>query len=234
MQVTLLAAKHEAKRAREQNATPRPVLYIALELGAIDVAARLLALAAGEKWSRLILGQLGPAETTRVVGECRASLAALPIRVEVANPHGWPVERLGELVELHQPSLVVLDSLDLISDARTAIGYTARELARSHRIPILLLSNTLHALQGTVQEEENKPKPLGKGNPARLVGAAAESGGIESVADVVLVLAREHWEEGEHARAVWLAIAKQRAGGGGWAELGFDGSSFEMPEAHAR
>jgi hypothetical protein len=143
-----------------------------------------------------VLGKLGIRQTVGVLHDCAPKLADLPIVIEVANPHGWSAGRLSELLDLHQPSLVVLDSM---------VDHPARDVAHRHHVPILWLSDVECQPQG----------PLGQGDPERLVAA-----GGESAADCVLVLAREQ------GGAMWLAIAWQRVGGGGWAKLDFDGSRF--------
>jgi hypothetical protein len=108
---------------------------------------------------------------------------------------------------------------------------------------VVFLSSTARANYGAlsgsdVGEKARKASqpPLGKGDPSRLVGAAKESGDIESTADNVLVLASEPWPDeirpadGTH---VWLAVAKGRVRSrnsrGGWVELRFDGSCFGEP-----
>lgn len=240
-----------------------PVLYVGLELGRLDLVARLVGLVSGRKWSRLYLGsrdELGDVEAKYAEG--LGKLARAPFHLVTAPSHGWDYRQLDAAARgmrsLYpedrpgaRPFLVVLDFLQLVSspdnareDLRERIGraaYAGRSVAREHGAAVLLLSSTAREHYVTLAGEQaggrkatgaKEPTPMGKGNPARLVGLGKESGDVEYAADGALVLAAEPWgsdtppEGGTH---VWLAVAKIRArpeDATGWAELRFDGGRF--------
>ena len=243
-----------------------PVLYVGLELGRLDLVARLVGLVSGRKWSRLYLGsraELGAVEAEHA--EKLGELSRAPFHLVTASSHGWdyrqldaaalgmrslyPEDRPGD-----RPLLIVLDFLQLVSspadareDLRERIGraaYAGRSVAREHGAAVLLLSSTAREHYNTLAGEPPKrgkgpatptPSPLGKGNPARLVGLGKESGDVEYAADGALVLAAEPWGADEppaEGTTCWLAVAKIRArpeDATGWAELRFDGGQFTPP-----
>lgn len=203
-----------------------PVLYIGLELGRLDLVARLVGLISGRKWSRLYLGS-DPGELAEVEarhGEALAELRRLPFHLEMAPPHGWDYRRLDgaawamrerypEAVPGKRPFLVVLDFLQLVAspptareDQRERIGkaaYAGRAVARDYGAAVVLVSSTAREHYGTLAGEDppkkkgsKPPPPLGKGNAGRLVGLGKESGEVEYAGDGALVLAAEPWPDG--------------------------------------
>ena len=242
-QWALQVALHAAKAGT-------PVLYIGLELGHEDLVARLVALwlaeedGHGPKWSDLYLGKradvLAKAKTEHL-----AALAALPIRIEVAPPRGWPASALEargkELRDLYPepagpgslPMLVVLDYLQVVApeadaqrqDLRERIGaaaYQGRALARDLGAAVLMISSVSreNAKQLTGQEAY----PLGTGEAGFLVGLGKESGDIEYAANTVLAMAK-----GDFCNTyseIHVAVAKLREGTTGWARLKFNGGHF--------
>ncbi len=87
-----------------------PVLYVALELGDVDLVARWLALLAVDDapptsarvpWSDLFLGTtaagpwlMGPGTRADALQKAADELATLPIKLVFAPPHGWPADAL--------------------------------------------------------------------------------------------------------------------------------------------
>jgi replicative DNA helicase len=239
LQVAIAEAQAELKRARaaqqyDQAAAPRPVVYVGLELGEVDVVARVLGLLSGTPWSSLAYGRdLASFEVARPF---EAALRELPLHVEVAPPRGWGPANIEGLVAL-RPRLVVLDFLQLVraegrEDTRQAmsrIAYAMRAMARDHNTCVLALSSTSRAnYAATSGGREDGGEGPGQGDPARYVGLGKESGDIEFAADGVFVLLNEPRVEGSFGRTSWLAIAKARGGlrGDGWVRLHFDGSQF--------
>lgn len=233
LQVALHAAQCEQRKPKDEQ---RPVVYVALELGALDLVARLAGLLSGKRWSDLFYGNGGDALDNLDEAQAalnRANLDDLPLMVEVAPPMGWSADRLLALAEELKPRMIVLDYLQLISaskddaraDLRQVIGkvaYVARAIAREYGTTMLLLSSTARHNYGAAKGEEEQP---GNGDPSRFVGIGKESGEIEFAADVALVLVREKWKEDQTAKT-WLAVAKQRGGRNGWVALNFDGAKF--------
>jgi len=95
-----------------------PVLYVGLELGRQDLAARLLALAYEQNrqdgpaylnWSNIYLGQHAdsrefsqdgrerPAIERAIEGGARSFLKGLPLHLEISPPYGWHYDRLHAL-----------------------------------------------------------------------------------------------------------------------------------------
>jgi len=133
---------------------------------------------------------------------------------------------------------VVLDFLQLVSgepgeQIRERIqqaAYAARAAARDKDAAVLLVSGTARASYGTLQGDGEKP--VWKGRAGDLVGLGKESGEVEYAADTVLALVSKPWPDGKpppEGTHVHLAVAKQRAGTSGWAELRFDGGRFTEP-----
>lgn len=166
-----------------------PVLYIGLELGKIDLVARLIGLMSGRRWSRLYLGS-DPGELKEILGrfaEELGELARLPFHLEVASPFGWSYETLWEKAKSMRarypeatdgagsprqgsaPFLVVLDFLQLVSspadaheDLRERIGraaYIGRAAARDLDAAVLLVSSTARDNYGALNGEKDGRGP---------------------------------------------------------------------------
>lgn len=224
--------------------TPTPTLYLALELGQPDVVARLLGLMlkkqkGGHKanWSELYLGR-NP-EALEEAKQHAGRLKEIPLRVEVAKPHGWSFnllyERVKNLREIYPeeqtgelPLLIVVDYLQAIGappgervDLRERIqraAYEARAAARDFNAAVLLLSSTSRESFDRLTKEED----ITNETAHRLVGTGKESGEIEYAADTVMVLCPRK----QDTDGVKLAIAKVRAGRTSCQELEFDGGAF--------
>ena len=240
--------------AAEAAAKGTPVLYIGLELGEIDLTARLLGLAAKVYWSKLYLGDpftVGGLRTRHA--DKVEALRALPFHLDFGGPFGWSYRELEAKVrglrdlypEPHgkgsRPLLVVLDFLQLVAspegereDLRERIArasYAARAVARAMDVAVLLISSTSRENYGTLDGAKDGKDGLGDGNAGRLVGLGKESGEIEYACDAALVLAREPWEKGKPRPPVFLAVAKGRYIPTAWCKLEFDGSEFTEPDA---
>ena len=231
-----------------------PVLYIGLELGPVDLSARLIGLLAGIKWSGLYLGEPAAVSGLRTRhASAVEALRALPFHLEFGGPFGWSYDQLESKVRTlreaypepngkgSRPMLVVLDFLQLVAstegeDIRERIArasYAARAVARSMDVAVVLVSSTARenyaALDGAKDGKDGKGQVLGEGSTRRLVGLGKESGEIEYACDAALVLASEPWTDGKAPPAFWLAVAKGRAVTPCWVRLNFDGSAFSEP-----
>jgi replicative DNA helicase len=160
-----------------------PVLYVGLELGKVDLTARMLGLASEKNWSRLYRGENSHSEKStseleEVASDYGPQLAALPWHLELAPPFGWSHEQLaagvaglcarypaGERGGL--PPLVVVDFLQLVTSPvgqpqdslRERIGrmaYAARAAAREHGAVVLLVSSTARANYATLNGQKAK------------------------------------------------------------------------------
>lgn len=145
-----------------------PVVYFGLELGRVDLVARLLGLLAKKKWSRLYLGERpdgGPPGYAEMPGEPLQALLAehgptlrrIPFRLELGGAYEWDYTRLTRVVEAAteahgRPPFVVLDFLQLVQsppkareELRERIGkaaYLGRRVARDQEAVVLLVSST--------------------------------------------------------------------------------------------
>ncbi len=160
-QLSLQAALEAAKQGT-------PVVYFGLELGRVDLVARLLGLVARKKWSHLYLGERPdggnlahsevPAEALQALfDEHGPTLRSIPFRMELGGAYEWDYTRLVGVVraatEAHgRPPLVVLDYLQLVQsppgtreELRERIGraaYMGRRVARDLDAVVLLVSST--------------------------------------------------------------------------------------------
>lgn len=235
-----------------------PVLYIGLELGKVDIIARLLALLASDvlgrniQWSKLFLGTANDKDFEDVSSKVAVELDKLPLHLLLAPPMGWKHKDLYPLVEKmvvqhKRPPLVVLDFLQLVDgdekELRERIGkaaYGGRAVAKDFDASVIMVSATAREnyarLEGTPKKNGPKEsKSPWKGKASQFVDIGKESGEIEYSADTVMVLCQEPWpedgkppKEGTH---VHLAIAKQRVGTPEWIELRFNGGWFSKPNA---
>lgn len=239
LQVALEAAKHEQRRERAEGEAVRPVVYVALELGELDVVARLAGLVGKVKWSDVFFGKSKESVEGAIADLVKAGVDNWPLEVEVAPPNGWSADRLWALVKERKPSLVVIDYLQLVApaeneryaDLRQSIGriaYAGRAIARDENCAVLVLSSVSRAHYKTTSGSEDVNP--GTSDPAGLIGVGKESGEIEYSADVVLALVQEPYEKGKTGRAIHLAIAKQRGAPATWVPLTFDGNRFVEPE----
>jgi replicative DNA helicase len=181
-----------------------PVLYIGLELGKVDLVARLAGLVTGRRWSRLFLGN-GEDPTTELSQvrkmDAVRELAAMPFHLEMGPPMGWSYDGLAASMatmrELYpeldgpgsRPILVVLDFLQLVSspegareDIRERIGraaYAGRAVAREYDASVLLVSSTPRENYALLEGREVKGKD-GKvvGGPGLGKGNAARLVGL--------------------------------------------------------
>lgn len=234
-----------------------PVLYLALELDAPMLVARVVGLLSGTRWQSIYLGKADP--DPAAVERMRS----LPLRILTAQPLGWSYDRLLPLVEGvarldGTAPFVVLDYLQLVvspgnagrEDLRERIrraAYAGRMVAMKTDAVVLLISSTARAnyeaLTGESGAGTGRPNGrhrgdsgLGKGSPDRFIGSGKESGEIEYAADTVLILGSDGWTPSVGAQAVqsatrmWVGVAGTRAGGKGWVELRFDGNRFTVPQ----
>lgn len=237
-QLALQLAVHAAK-------CKIPTLYLGLELGQLDLVARVIGLHTSRKWSRLYLGT-DPAELPSIRDDLD-DLRDLPLHLETGDSYAWDYERIrlraGDMAEAypteggHAPILLVVDYLQLLAsppdrpgeDVRERVGraaYVLRDVARRFDAAVLVLSSTAREHYRTLDEEKQIERP------EQLVGLGKESGELEYSADSLWVLRRLQRTDGESR--MQLGVAKVRAGTPGWVHLSFNGGRFrqvETPEA---
>ena len=183
VQLVISAARHfreEQIRTGAEHADR--ALYIALELGEVDLTARVVGLLSGARWSDLYHGDYDPEGLCRL-GERpdpnhlallfenhRPTVADLPIDVDTADAMRWTwqdLQKVGE--EKRPPRLIVLDYTQLArapangprEELRQTIAASAlvgRDLARRHGIAVLAISSTARSNYGKVSGKGERGK----------------------------------------------------------------------------
>jgi DnaB-like helicase C terminal domain len=229
-----------------------PALYIALELGEMDLVSRLVT-PPPHRWSETFLGRLPTNAWPDLVNRANA-MKTWPLYFEFGDPYGWPYTRLLRSVEqLRQkhpdgPLLVVLDFLQLVGDEsltnprirpmepRARVGaaaYMARQCAKNYGVSMLLLSSTARNNYGQLSATELPEGLASDGRvtePMKFIGTAKESGDVEFSGDTVTAIVKAPFSM-EKERYL-LVTAKSRYGAPRWAELHFDGSNFSIPDVN--
>ena len=233
-----------------------PVCYVGPDSGVDQIAARLLALKSGQKWSDLYSGR-SDKETldTLRMGYAQA-MKALPFHIigrsarrdqphDVRGTAEWMRRRYPEEKPGTRPFLMVLDFVQIASgmshdetkEMMVRTAHEAHQAAKDFGSVVLLVSTTLRETRADgdesigIHRDRRQPDKLGRGNPARLVRGGKEEGEVERESDTVIVLAQESWRGAQHPKnwtKVWCAVAKHRAGQRAWCALRFNGSWFEM------
>lgn len=237
-----------------------PVCHVAPDSGTDQVAARILALKAGERWADLYVGRTS-AETLQSVRASHVSaLSGLPFHIVGTRPAPneppdirsittWVRERYPEEHPGSRPFLVVLDFVQMVSgagqdrdDLKEMMGRAASEARRAARdsgAVVLLVSPTTRETRREgdesigIHRDRRQPAILGRGNPARLVPSGKDGGEAERESDTILVLAQEAWKGARHPKRwtkVWCAVARNRAGPRAWCALRFDGTRFDVEQ----
>lgn len=194
----------------------KPVLFISLEMAAIELIERLLCSVAKVNGNRLRNGTMSQDDRKRLVG-CAKQLNDVPLFIddsptrnvsEIAGAARRVLRREGSL------GLIVIDYLQLIqpdnqNDPRqeqvAKIARRLKGIARELEVPILCLSQLNRQAEGP---GSNRPK----------LSHLRESGAIEQDADVVMFVHREeYFKRGEEADddlkgQALIIVAKQRNG----------------------
>jgi len=238
-QLALQLALHAAREGHS-------VTYIGLELDAVALTARLLALLAPPgQWSDLEWpepGKLHSGEALKRARDAAATLEALPLScifADTKGERGLNADDVGEIMRQaaesaapDRPALVVLDFLQLLSaspavyedrDLRQRISrasYRINDATRDGRVVALLVSSTARGEGRYDDLDLLAPRP---GSPDEHVGWGKESGEIEYAATSVLVLRKVKQQPGHRA----VALAKNRHGYTGWAGLEWNGTAFQ-------
>ena len=222
---TALAMNIAEQVAMKDNA---PVLFVSLEMSAIELADRLLCSVARVNASRLRNGTISQEDRLKIV-QVAQQISLAPLYVDDA-----PSRTVSEIAavarrvtkqELQKANgralgLIVIDYLQLIDpdnprDPRqeqvAKIARRLKMMARELKVPILCLSQLNRQAE---EGKDHRPK----------LSHLRESGAIEQDADVVMFVHREdYYHRGEEADALRgqaeIIIAKQRNGPVGDCEL---------------
>lgn len=192
----------------------QPVLFVSLEMAAIELIERMLCSVARVNGHRLKSGTLPSQETQKLI-RVAGELSEVPLFID-DSPSRSVSEIAGaarRVKRQHGLGLIVIDYLQLIqpdnaNDPRQEqVAKMARRLkglARELSVPIVCLSQLNRAAEDT---RDRRPK----------LSHLRESGAIEQDADVVMFVHRKDYglspEEQEEVRGqAMLIIAKQRNG----------------------
>ncbi len=193
-----------------------PVLFVSLEMSAVELADRLLCSAARVNSHRLRTGTLSHEDHKRLIQKA-SELSTAPLYVDDS-----PSRTVSEIAaaarrvrRLHQGrlGLVVVDYLQLIEpdnprDSRqeqvARIARRLKTMARELRVPVLCLAQLNRQAEDA---KDHRPR----------LSHLRESGAIEQDADVVMFVHREEYyrhgeDRKEHAGEAELIVAKQRNG----------------------
>ncbi len=209
-----------------------PVLFVSLEMSAIELADRLLCSSAKVNSKNLRNGSFEAQERSRLVNKA-VELSKAPLYVDFA-PSRTVSEIAAVARRINQKErerkttdsrlrLIVIDYLQLITpdnskDPRqeqvAKIARRLKQLAREFNIPVLCLSQLNRQ---TEEGKDHRPK----------LSHLRESGAIEQDADVVMFVHREEYyhrdeEAKQYAGQAELIIAKQRNGPIGTVDLIWD------------
>ena len=220
--------------------------FFSLEMSAEQLAARLLAGAAGVPSDRLRPGTMSPEDFEKVVMAAR-ELSRIPLFIDDTPAITVPAmrARARRLKRQHGLSMIVVDYLQLMRAVRATdnrvqevseITQGLKAVAKELNVPVIALSQLSRAVE---QREDKRPQ----------LSDLRESGSIEQDADVVMFVFREeyylaraepkqrpdekpdkfaerysHWQSRfEMSRSVAeVIVAKQRHGPIGTVRLHFD------------
>lgn len=209
---TALAMNIAEHAALKEN---RPVLFISLEMSAIELADRMLCSVAEVNGSRLRNGTISKEDRSRLV-ETAAKMSECPLYIDDS-----PSRTVSEVAAAARRikrredgiGLIVIDYLQLIepdnsNDPRQEqVAKMARRLkgmAREIGVPVLCLAQLNRQAEAA---KENRPR----------LSHLRESGAIEQDADVVMFVHREEYyrtaeDRDQVAGQAEIIIAKQRNG----------------------
>lgn len=202
---TTLASAVAVEHAR----TVGPAIYASLELGAAEVAGRIIGAHVAEAWKPVLQGRVAREhmltalpERLEILSGAEAQAAALPVAIARVRAR-WPGE----------PVLLVFDYIQLAAmtgdDMRVAVAHTAeflRAFGEKERIAILVLSQPSRAASRDLRNGE----VLGSGT----IGVSSESAQVERGATVTIAIGGGLLID-EHGWAVVdLSTGKGRYGGG--------------------
>ena len=223
-----------------------PVVYVGLDLGEIELTARVLGLLGKRPWGALFVGKTEEQEwVVKGAGKVAQELVSTPFHFATGSARGFSYRELEPLCramrELHKADrmLVVVDSVQQIAgevreemrERITNLAISARAVARDQGATVLLVSDSGRASYELLDGVRGPGRP-GEAPASNFVGLGKETADLEQASDGVLVLLREM----QGSLRLHLALAKLRAMAPSWAELWFDGCRFdeEKPSTAAK
>ena len=236
--IAVNVARMERRKAQEEGRRALPVAFFSLEMAGEQLKARVLAEQSNVSASRLLRGDVAPAQMEAFVDSER-SMRDLPLFVDESGELTIAQVKMKarRFKKKRGMSLLIVDYLQLMKGSQrkgenrtqevTEITTGLKALAKELRVPVIALSQ----LNREVEKRDDK-RPI--------LSDLKESGSIEQDADIVLFVYREEYylrqreprEDGE-ALESWrrqlerwkgvaeIIVGKNRQGSTGTAELGF-------------
>ncbi len=193
------------------------VLFISLEMSALETVSRLLAMECGVPFANSLDGVLTD-EQIELAESLRDAYRPVPLLVE--DKRGLSIHQIEQLIRAtssrRKLGLVVIDYLGLITFDRRKMRWEAvgentarlKAIAQTEQVPILTLCQLSRLSEG------EKPE----------LSHLRDSGSIEQDADVVMLLHRENRQDSNTE----LLVAKSRNGSLGKIELSYHGPRFRF------
>jgi replicative DNA helicase len=206
----------------------QPVLYTSLEMARLQLELRRMSALADVPLRRLVRAIPEPEDWAKI-NEVSDQLRRTPLRIDDDSPQGLPQirEALAEMEADGAPAaLHVLDYLGLAAMPRAESRQQAvadfarayRQMAKDLNIPVVALVQLNRNL-----EVRKSRRPL--------LSDLRESGELEQVADVVILLHRDD-PSAATGDIEWI-VAKNRQGAPGVVTLRFEGSRARITERGA-
>lgn len=199
------------------------VMFFSLEMGAEQLALRLLASEAAVDGHKLRTGQLQDQDWQRL-GSGLATLAESGIFIDDTPNCPLPEVRAKSrrVAQEHGLDLIIIDYLQLMSIPQkpgaqanrqqeiSEISRSLKQLARELKVPVIALSQLSRSVE---QRQDKRP----------MLSDLRESGAIEQDADMVAFLYRDDYydPESEKKNMVEVIVAKHRNGPVGAVDLYF-------------
>lgn len=199
----------------------KPILFVSLEMGRLELAERLLCARSRVESNKLRTGQMLGSREMAALGHGYADLQRAPIFID-ETPARTVLQINANCRRLrmrHGIGLVVVDYIQLIDgdgegresrqEQIAKISRRLKTLARELETPVLALSQLNRAVE---QREDRRPR----------MADLRESGAIEQDADLVLLLHRpEYYDANDQPGIGEVIVAKNRNGATGTAKLTF-------------
>ncbi len=198
-----------------------PILFVSLEMGSTEIAARVCSMDSGVPVARLSQ----PGEWPHDAEVSRHALTQLPFSIdEKPGRTGAEIKAIARLRKRkHGLGLLVVDYIQLIEPAdrraprEQQIAQTTRslkQLARELQVPVVALAQLNRGIEG---REDKRPR----------LSDLRESGAIEQDSDVVVFLDRPATYDDSKTDDLAIAtIAKNRGGRSGRVNLKWDGPTM--------
>jgi replicative DNA helicase len=198
----------------------KPVLFVSLEMGELELAERLLCSRSRVDGHKLRTGQnLGTREMT-LLGKAYEELGASPVFIDDTPSRTMlQITANSRRLKMRQNlSMIFVDYIQLIDseesrDSRqeqiAKISRRLKTLARELKVPVIALSQLNRAVES---REDRRPR----------MADLRESGAIEQDADIVLLLHRpEYYDPNDQPGVAEAIVAKNRNGATGSVKLTF-------------